>query len=692
MSIELDDVTSGYNLSVINSNFQKVETYINSTLLHRNGSVAGEAKMGRDLDMDGNTILNANIDGSSITNDRALRVPTGEGPIPALPDADTRKGKVVSFDINTGLPVVIAPASGSAVDVLNQLALPTGSLLIGQVDNFNALRSIVPTIPNQRIKLKSYYTNGVVGGGEFTAKSTTGLVTVPVDDGGKIATVNSSWFWERVEKDKCTVDDFGAISFTDYDGAAGVPSSSVMIQSMFDSLGYIRLAKGMRYIVTTPIGVYGNYWRIFGEKGAIHKRTTEKTGVTTLQNVFGGYADINKNCVFYTKTVDVRYWKISDLSLVCHEAPSDDRPVGFLFPSVQQYAFEGIDTRGCLHSFWFSNAWQGTFRDVRTNQDIQDGWFYDDSRLNSSGVDVGGTGQSATSVVFDKCYANAPGRYGYHIRNADYCTMTNAACDGSGVASYRFHVVNINGNCSSEGAKGEYFNISGESVIDIYSSIYDDLTDNGQYVMTISGKPSVKVSMRGRTGKNNRVNVTEPGADVYFEFPRWWNGISDGMGINNCVSGSFLKIDIGRGAGASRIWVNGVAQEVRETQPAYTTTQSALASYGKKEARIGVTVSTSVLTIPMSRIKEIFPNFNGTNNNYAEWLRIKTTNAAGIAYGAIFFCAANAVVGSKLDAQVTTGNGSAAAVVSAVSANASNLTLTFASALPVGSVVMLEPV
>lgn len=130
MSIELEDVTSGYNLSVINQNFQTLESYINSSLLHRVGSVAGEGKMSRDLDMDGHSILNADVDGSTITNDRALRVPAGEGAISPLPDADTRKGKILTFDVNTGLPIVTAPVSGSAVDVLNQLAAPGGVNLV----------------------------------------------------------------------------------------------------------------------------------------------------------------------------------------------------------------------------------------------------------------------------------------------------------------------------------------------------------------------------------------------------------------------------------------------------------------------------------------------------------------------------------------------------------------------------------
>lgn len=62
MPIELDDVASGYNLSVINSNFQKIEDKMNQEVLWRkNSDVAGEAKMERDLDMDSNNILNAMV-------------------------------------------------------------------------------------------------------------------------------------------------------------------------------------------------------------------------------------------------------------------------------------------------------------------------------------------------------------------------------------------------------------------------------------------------------------------------------------------------------------------------------------------------------------------------------------------------------------------------------------------------------
>lgn len=58
---------------------------------------------------------------------RTLRVPEA---IPQLPDAATRANKIPAFD-NLGNPIVIIPPSGSASDVLIELAKPTGAGLVG---------------------------------------------------------------------------------------------------------------------------------------------------------------------------------------------------------------------------------------------------------------------------------------------------------------------------------------------------------------------------------------------------------------------------------------------------------------------------------------------------------------------------------------------------------------------------------
>ncbi|MEP8736177.1 hypothetical protein ABKV59_15625 [Enterobacter hormaechei] len=69
---------------------------------------------------------------------RTLRTPEN---IPSIPGAATRANKIVAFD-NSGNPIVTLPPSGSASDVLIELAKPTGSTLIGGsvyvVDSFSA--------------------------------------------------------------------------------------------------------------------------------------------------------------------------------------------------------------------------------------------------------------------------------------------------------------------------------------------------------------------------------------------------------------------------------------------------------------------------------------------------------------------------------------------------------------------------
>lgn len=62
---------------------------------------------------------------------RALRVP--ESFVPALPPTDQRANKLLAFNAE-GNPIMVLPPSGSASDVLIELAKPTGGDLIGVVD------------------------------------------------------------------------------------------------------------------------------------------------------------------------------------------------------------------------------------------------------------------------------------------------------------------------------------------------------------------------------------------------------------------------------------------------------------------------------------------------------------------------------------------------------------------------------
>lgn len=70
MSVELNDITSGYSTGLINSNFQYLEDYINNNLLNKNGTETGEPnQMELDLDMNSHSIYNVLTD---LTNPRSL--------------------------------------------------------------------------------------------------------------------------------------------------------------------------------------------------------------------------------------------------------------------------------------------------------------------------------------------------------------------------------------------------------------------------------------------------------------------------------------------------------------------------------------------------------------------------------------------------------------------------------------------
>lgn len=64
MPINLDEIKSGYNLSKINSNFKKIQEAWD-TKLDRNFSYQGN-QMNQDLDMNGNSIINWNFEGTGL--------------------------------------------------------------------------------------------------------------------------------------------------------------------------------------------------------------------------------------------------------------------------------------------------------------------------------------------------------------------------------------------------------------------------------------------------------------------------------------------------------------------------------------------------------------------------------------------------------------------------------------------------
>lgn len=122
------------------------------------------------------------------------------------------------------------------------LAQTNGFKSIGQVESFNALRSVVPSYAGQRILLASHYegwnalAHAPFGGGEFVARS-----GAAINDGGYtcVPTGQTAFYWQRIPKNpgKVCATEFGL-----YDGAA---LDSILTNAINycikNSLGYLSI-------------------------------------------------------------------------------------------------------------------------------------------------------------------------------------------------------------------------------------------------------------------------------------------------------------------------------------------------------------------------------------------------------------------------------------------------------------------
>jgi hypothetical protein len=114
--IELDPIASGYNLDVINNNFQKIEDELNNKVLYRTNPSGQPNQMSNNLDMNGKAIINAsNIGGGggAVAAEDVSFVPVGTIESTNVQDAVAEVlGDIPTAAINFPLPVGIAAQIG----------------------------------------------------------------------------------------------------------------------------------------------------------------------------------------------------------------------------------------------------------------------------------------------------------------------------------------------------------------------------------------------------------------------------------------------------------------------------------------------------------------------------------------------------------------------------------------------------
>lgn len=113
--VVLNPISSGYNLSIINDNNDKIEQKINEEMLHL---VGGNNTMLQDLDMNNNSLLNVKTD---VNNpDSMLTVAEGDARYYNV-SGDTLTGPMnVNSQVVDGLAVPVSPTGAVRRDMLDQ--------------------------------------------------------------------------------------------------------------------------------------------------------------------------------------------------------------------------------------------------------------------------------------------------------------------------------------------------------------------------------------------------------------------------------------------------------------------------------------------------------------------------------------------------------------------------------------------
>lgn len=159
----------------------------------------------------------------SAKDKRSLRV--ADKDIPVLPNVANRANKMLAFD-NDGNPKVVLPESGSAADVLLELAKPTGADLIGTESGntvqweIDSLNKSINTLPS---KFSVAYSEDIVGS----------------DYAQGLAETDNYWFIgydnehaghvKRIRKSDLTSIDSGIITSSHLQGIAVIDDNTIMV-------------------------------------------------------------------------------------------------------------------------------------------------------------------------------------------------------------------------------------------------------------------------------------------------------------------------------------------------------------------------------------------------------------------------------------------------------------------------------
>ena len=228
MKLELDDTLSGYNISKINENFERIEAEFQDKVLYRDNRAGEPNSMDNVLDMNGHAIINvAGI--------------TGVG--------TATTAEMVSFIPGAGL------ISNNVQDAIEELANivedlqeeePVSSEYVFTYTTVAALRA-GPSADKRAARTSGYYTVGDGGAANYYL-DTTDLVST--DNGGSVIVASDGGRWKLSFNNYVSIKQFGCKS-------GAVEDCTTKIQAAMNFCKWVMIDDGY-FLVNPAIGLYLN--------------------------------------------------------------------------------------------------------------------------------------------------------------------------------------------------------------------------------------------------------------------------------------------------------------------------------------------------------------------------------------------------------------------------------------------------
>ena len=444
--IELPTITSGYNLSTINNNFQKIEDALNEEVLYRKGYLGEPNEMQTNLDMNGKQILNVvtgTSDGSLVTKGYvdqglALKFDKSGGPLSGSIDMSSNEILNVSrLSANTlklgGVQVVptnlaIDHYNGTREALRRSYAEAGYNLVDGSFEAGGTLTGVGDVLLHEASG-NAYSWHGSYPLGVYVVPPNSSPFEMSwVDESPLEPGAGTVRYGRFALRDWVSVMDFGA-------KGDGVTDDRAAIQAAID---YCWNIKGGTVFFPKPVAYYAL-------KSTHPTRTTSclvmapplnrrgdaisLEGVSPLVQIYTETAADIHSTLYFEGTSGYR--RIENLSINGGTFAGVAKADYVLYGADDFHPYMSV-TDARFYTAKVACLWLSTF--VTTMTKVQTSYAPIGFKFAAPGM----ADAPITSITFNSCYALNHTQNGYYLDQATYCTFNSCAADH--ITGYAYNI------------------------------------------------------------------------------------------------------------------------------------------------------------------------------------------------------------------------------------------------------------